>query len=272
MADISWSSIADIAKAGASIVNTAASTYAPYAQLSMQLEQAGAQKAAGIYQRGLYEVQAIDTEAMAAMRTDQAKRIAQIQATDMLQLAQLRADQEEKIASVQAGRRLQQAKIEALNYQMQGNKILRGLRATNAAVRARAAANGIDVGSGSAAGLQVANARTAMFDVGVTDLNALMARVMGFEDASAMLISGQQQSDMIRKVADTQARDLLMTTNEQASYTKYAAGRQAAELRMAGAFAEKSGGLLSGFTVTNAALEFTQNFRNPFPTIAKAFS
>ena len=225
--DISWQSVGEIAKAGASIINAGVSTYAPYAQLAMQIEQAGAQKAAGIYQRGLYEVQAIDT----------------------LALADVRADQAEKIATLQAGRRMEQAKLEARNFQIQGNKIMDNLRRTNAAVRARAAANGVDVGSGAALGIQDINTKTAMFDVGITDLNALMSRVMGFEDASNIFIAGKQT----------------------AQYTRYAASRQAAEMRLAGEFAEKSGGLLSNAAIVDAGTQFVQNFTNPFPTIAKAF-
>lgn len=220
-------SVADIFKTGASIVNTAVGTYSPYAQLSLQIEQAGRQKAAGIYQRGLYEVQAIDT----------------------LALADIKADQSVKIASLQAGRRLEQAKIEARNYQIQGNKILQGLRATNAAVRARAAANGVAINQGSAAGVQARNSQIASQDLGIMDLNALMARVMGFEDASNIYIAGRQTAD----------------------YDKFVAQRQAAELRLAGDFAERSGGLLSNATVVQGGLQFVQNFQNPFPTIAKAF-
>lgn len=227
MADLTWSNVADIAKTGASIINQGVSTYAPYAQLSLQLEQAGRQKAAGIYQRGLYEVQAIDT----------------------LALADIKADQSVKISSLQAGRRLEQAKIEARNYQIQGNKILQGLRATNAAVRARAAANGVAVGQGSAGGIEVRNAQYAAQDLGIMDLNALMARVMGYEDATNIYIAGRQT----------------------ANYDKFVAERQAAELRLAGEFAEKSGGLLSNASIVQGGIDFVKNFQNPFPTIAKAF-
>lgn len=224
---IDWQAAAKTAGDVAGVIGGAVSTYLPYQQLALQLEQAGAQKAAGIYQRGLFEVQAIDT----------------------LSLANIRADQEEKIATLQAGRRLQQANIEARNYQIQGNRLLRNLRATNAAVRARAAANGIDIGSGSAAQLQDVNTQTAMFDVGITDLNALMARVFGYEDATAMFITGKQT----------------------AQYTRYTAERQAAELRLAGEFAEKSGGLLSNAALVEGGIQFAQTVQNPFPTIAKAF-
>jgi len=217
----------DILKAGTQILNTAVGTYSPYAQLSLEIERAGRQKAAGIYQRGLNEVQAIDT----------------------LAIAEIRADQSIKIASLQAGRRLEQAKIEARNYQIQGNRILQGLRAANAAVRARAAANGVAVGQGSAGGIEVRNAQVAAQDMGITDLNALMARVMGFEDATNIYIAGRQT----------------------ANFETFVAQRQAAELRLAGDFAEKSGGLLSGATMVQGGMEFVRNFQNPFPTIAKAF-
>lgn len=222
--------IEDISKvitAGADVLNAGVNAYLPFAQLTAGIEAAGAQKAAGIYQRGLFEVQAIDT----------------------LALADIRADQEEKIATLQAGRRLKQANIEARNYQIQGNRMLKNLRATNAAVRARAAANGVSIASGSAAQLQDVNTQTAMFDVGLTDLNAMMARVFGYEDATAMYIMGKQQ----------------------AQYTRYGAERQAAELRLAGEFAEKSGGILSNAALVDTGVKFAQTFTNPFPTIMKAF-
>lgn len=222
-----FSDFANLASAGANVISTGVNAYLPYAQLSAGIEAAGAQKAAGIYQRGLFEVQAIDT----------------------LALADIRADQEEKIATLQAGRRLKQANIEARNYQIQANRMLKNLRATNAAVRARAAANGVSIASGSAAQLQDVNTQTAMFDVGITDLNAMMARVFGYEDATAMYIMGKQQ----------------------AQYTRYGAERQAAELRLAGEFAEKSGGMLSKAALVDTGVKFATTVTNPFPTIAKAF-
>ena len=224
---VTFGDIANFASAGASILNAGVSTYLPYAQLSEGIKAAGAQKAAGIYQRGLFEVQAIDT----------------------LALANIRADQEEKIATLQAGRRLQQANIEARNYQIQSNRMLKNLRATNAAVRARAAANGVSISSGSAAQLQDVNTQTAMFDVGITDLNSMMARVFGYEDATAMYITGKQS----------------------AQYTRFAADRQASELRLAGEFAEKSGGILSRAALVDTGVKFAQAVTNPFPTIAEAF-
>jgi hypothetical protein len=127
--------------------------------------------------------------------------------------------------------------------------MLKNLRATNAAVRARAAANGVSISSGSAAQLQDVNTQTAMFDVGITDLNSMMARVFGYEDATAMYITGKQS----------------------AQYTRFAADRQASELRLAGEFAEKSGGILSRAALVDTGVKFAQAVTNPFPTIAEAF-
>ena len=79
-------------------------------------------------------------------------------------------------------------------------------------------------------------------DVGITDLNALTARVLGYEDASAMFLAAEQQAELTTTAAETQAR----------------------QLKLAGEFAVKSGGLLSGATLTSGALEFAKTVRNPF--------
>lgn len=185
--------------------------------LSEGVRSAGAQKAASYYRQGLYEVQAIDT----------------------LSMAQLRADQDTKIAALQAGRRLKQAEIESRNYQIQANNLLRNLSRTNAAVRARAAANGVRL-EGSVTGIENTNTQVAMFDVGVSDLNALMARVLGFEDASNLMLAAQDQNRM----------------------NQYAAERQAAQMRLAGDFTVKSGGLLSDAQLFDSGLKFLKT--NPF--------
>lgn len=212
--------VKDIASTGFDIFNAAVGAASPYVGLAASIESAGAQKAAGIYRQAMYEVQAIDT----------------------LSLAQLRADQEEKITWLQAGRRLKQAELQSRNYQIQANNLLRNLSRTNAAVRARAAANGVRVAEGSAAAVQNANTQTAMFDVGVADLNALMARVMGFEDASNMVV----------------------TMRDNNRLNQYAAERQAAQMRMAGDFAVKSGGLLANASLLEGGIKFAQTVTNPF--------
>ena len=193
-------------------VGQVASAVAPFAQLSLGIKSAGQQKAAGIYQAGLYELQAIDT----------------------LALADIRAEQTERTATIQAGRRLIAARMQARNYQMQGNRLLRNMRATNAAIRARAAASGISIGSGSAYDLQNLNTRDAMFDLSISDYNALTARVFGFEDSATMYLQGIRQG----------------------LYDKYAAKTQANELRTAGKFAKKSGGLIANAQLVNTGMNF----------------
>lgn len=184
----------------------------PFIALSADIQKAGAQQAAAYYQQGLYEVQAYDT----------------------LRLAQIRTDMDQKYASVQAGRKLKQAEMQALNYTIQGNTLLRNMERTNAAVRARAAANGIVYNEGSAAGVQRSNVAATYRDVGITDLNALTARVMGYEDAGAMILAAKEQADLTMNAAETQAK----------------------QLKMAGDFAVKSGGLLSDASLTNGLLRF----------------
>lgn len=211
------SSFQDILETGGKILNAATgaiSAASPWLQLSADITKAGAQQAAAYYQQGLYEVQAIDT----------------------LRLAQIRTDQDQKYASIQAGRKLKQAEMQALNYTIAGNTLLRGMERANAAVRARAAANGTVSGEGSAASIQAANVGATYRDVGITNLNALTARIMGYEDASAMVLAAKEQADLTINAAETQAK----------------------QLRMAGEFAVKSGGLLSGVSFGEGVLRFAQ--------------
>ncbi len=207
----------DILDAGGKLLNTATGVLnaaSPYMQLSADIAKAGAQQAAGYYQQAMYEVQAIDT----------------------LRLAQIRTDQDQKYASIQAGRKLKQAEMQALNYTIAGNTLLRGMERANAAVRARAAANGTVSNEGSAASIQAANVGATYRDVGITNLNALTARIMGYEDASAMVLAAKEQADLTMNAAETQAK----------------------QLRMAGDFAVKSGGLLSGVSFGEGVLRFAQ--------------
>lgn len=193
---------------------------APYAALLTDMAKAESQKAAAYYTQGLYEVQAADT----------------------LRLAQIRADQDEKYANIQAGRKLKQAEMQAVNYTIAGNTLLRNMERANAAVRARAAANGVVYSEGSAAGVQAENVAATYRDVGVTNLNALTARLLGFEDASAMVLAAKEQKELTMNAAETQAK----------------------QMRLAGEFAVKSGGLLAGATLTTGALEFAKTVKNPF--------
>ncbi len=215
-----FSDVAGIANTAFQVFNAATGAAAPYIGLAQGIQSAGAQRTAGIYRQAMYEVQAIDTLAM----------------------AQLRADQETKIAALQSGRRLKQAQIQSQNYQIQANNLLRNLSRTNAAVRARAAANGVRVNEGSSLGVQQANTNVAIFDVGVADMNALMAKVMGFEDASNLLLAARDSNRL----------------------NQYAAERQASQLRMAGDFSVKSGGLLANAQLVDTGLKFAQTVTNPF--------
>lgn len=153
-----------------------------------------------------------------------------LQARDTLAISQVRADMSEQYAAIQAGRTLKKAEIEAQNYTIAGNTLLKNMRATNATVRARAAASGVVLGEGSVQGVQRENVAATMRDVGISDYNALTARVMGFEDASAM----------------------LQSTDYQNTLNLYSARSQAGQLDFAGSSARKSAGILANATLTNS--------------------
>jgi len=157
-----------------------------------------------------------------------------LQARDTLMVSEVRADMAEQYATIQAGRTLKRAEMESLNYTIAGNTLLKNMRATNAAVRARAAASGVVVGEGSNLGVQRENVAATMRDVGISDLNALTARVMGFEDASAMLESTEYQNML----------------------TMYSARSQAGQLNFAGDAARRSGGLMANATLARAGIEY----------------
>lgn len=159
-----------------------------------------------------------------------------VSARDALVVAEVRADMSEQYAAIQAGRTLKKAQIEAQNYQIAGNTLLKNLRATNASMRARAAASGIAYGEGSAAAVQRENTRNTMMDVGVADLNALTARVYGFEDASAMIQSTEYQNFL----------------------NNYTAQRQAGQYEMAGNAARQQGGLLANYTLAQGAVNYAR--------------
>jgi len=159
-----------------------------------------------------------------------------LQARDNLAVAEVRAEMSDQYAQIQAGRMLKKAQVEAQNYQIAGNQLLKNLRATNATARARAAASGVAFGEGSAAAIQRENVQATMFDVGIADLNALTARVLGFEDAAAM----------------------IQSTDYQNFLNVFAAQRQAGQFTQAGKAARQQAGLLAGATLTRGAIEFAQ--------------
>lgn len=166
-----------------------------------------------------------------------------VQARDNLAIASVRADMDNQYAQIQAGRTLKKAENEAMNYQIAGNSLLKNLRATNASMRARAAASGVVVDQGSFAGVARENVAATMRDVGIADLNALTAKVLGFEDASAMIQSTQYQSFL----------------------TNFAAQRQAGQYEMAGTAARQQGNLLSGYTLTKGAFDFAKTYAPSTP-------
>lgn len=161
-----------------------------------------------------------------------------LQARDTLAIANVRAEMDTLYTNIQAGRTLKKAEIEAQNYQIAGNTLLKNLRATNAAARARAAASGVALGSGSIEAVQRENVAATYRDVGIADLNALTARVMGFEDATAMLQSTEYQNIL----------------------NLFSAERQAGQYQQAGTAARQAGGLLAGATLTEGAIKFGKSY------------
>lgn len=154
------------------------------------------------------------------------------QARDTLAIAEVKAEYSDQYAMIQAGRSLMRSEMEALNYKIAGNQLLKNLRRTNAAIRARAAANGVAFGEGSMLALQGENTGATMRDVGIADLNALTAQVLGFQDATAM----------------------LQSTEYQTYLNLYQAQRQAGGLEAAAAATRKYGGLMADIQLANSAL------------------
>lgn len=199
----SWGSIAGAgAMAGAGLLSSIGSAYASQAQ--------------GYYQQTAYAMQA----------------------TENMRMAGLRADKAVEYAKLQSDRREMQTEFEVLNYKVQGNTLLRNLAKTNAAARARAAANGVQLGSGSAMSIQEANATNTFRDVGLTDLSAMVARIFGEEDATNILKAGFDNAFYEREAAIGNTQTLLN----------------------AGSTATKTGGLLATATLTEGALGFAKTF------------
>ena len=122
---------------------------------------------------------------------------------------------------------------------MAGNQILKNVRNANSAARARAAANGVQLGSGSIEAVQRENTAAGLRDVAVANLNALAAKVFGFEDASAMIESSQIQNIMNR----------------------YAAATNSQQMELAGSAGIKQAGLLSNAKLFDAGVSFAKTFK-----------
>lgn len=161
-----------------------------------------------------------------------------LQARNSLAIAEIRGDYDEQYAMIQAGRTLKKAEIEAMNYKMAGNQILKNVRNANSAARARAAANGVQLGSGSIEAVQRENTAAGLRDVAVADYNAIAAKVFGFEDASAMIESSQIQNIL----------------------NKYAAATQTQQLELAGSAGIKQAGLLSSAKLSNSVVQGIRTF------------
>lgn len=159
-----------------------------------------------------------------------------LQARDTLAVAEVRADLDETYAAVQTGRMLQKAETDARNWQIAGNTLLRNMRQTNAALRARAAASGVALGAGSIEAVQRENVAATMRDVDVAELNAMSARVLGFEDASA----------------------LLQSTELQNTLNLFQAERQAGQYGQAAGAARRAGGMLANFTLARGVMNLAK--------------
>jgi hypothetical protein len=77
------------------------------------------------------------------------------------------------------------------------------------------------------------NVEAVMRDVNIADLNALTAKVLGFEDASAM----------------------LQSTDIQNTLSLYSARSQSGQFEFAGTTARKAGGMLAGATLARGGVE-----------------
>ncbi|MEY4338109.1 MAG: hypothetical protein RL680_1004 [Actinomycetota bacterium] len=156
-----------------------------------------------------------------------------LQARNTLAVAEVNSQFSQQYATIQAGRTLKKAEIDALNYKVAGNSLLKNMRATNASIRARAASSGVVVGEGSFQNVQNENVRNTMFDVGITDLSALTARVMGFEDATAM----------------------MQSTEAQNTINLFSAQQQAGQYTQAGSASRSTGGLMATQTLVKAGIQ-----------------
>ena len=165
------------------------------------------------------------------------------QASSNLYLAGLRADKEIEYADIQFRRKQFQTQMDQINYKIAANSLLQDLRKTNAAVRARAAANGVVIGEGSAMGVQTQNVMDTYRDVGLVDLSALAARVFGMEDATNILKAGYDSAFYEREAAISNAKALLQ----------------------GGSAAARQGGLLGNISMIEAGTKFARTF--PFDAI-----
>jgi len=161
-----------------------------------------------------------------------------VQAQEALRMAGLRADKTVEYGEAAFQRNLMKIEYDTINYKIQANTQLNQLRRTNAAILARGYASGVVGTQGSIAGIRGVNVREVYQDVGSTDLNAMTARILGLEDATAMLKSSYDSAFYDRESAISNARTLEKT----------------------GDIAAKSGGLLASAQLMSSATNFAQTF------------
>lgn len=161
-----------------------------------------------------------------------------VQAQENLRLAGLRADKAVEYAEINAGRKLFQTQLDQLNYKVQANSILESLGRANSAARARFAANGVDYGSGAAYAVQKANVKAAYQNIGINNLSALAARVMGMEDATQILKAGYDSAFYEREAAIAGTETMLK----------------------AGGYAAKGGSLLGDVQLVKSGVDFAKTF------------
>jgi hypothetical protein len=161
-----------------------------------------------------------------------------IQAQENLRLAGLRADKVVEYGEAAFKRNLMKIEYDSINYKIQANTQLAQLRKANATALARGYASGVVATEGTYGGIRAANVRAAAQDIAITDLNAMTAKILGFEDATAMLQSSYDSAFYDREAAIANSRTAQRT----------------------GDIAVKSGGLMAGVQLATSATNFAMTF------------
>ena len=161
-----------------------------------------------------------------------------IQAQENLRLAGLRADKVVEYGEAAFKRNLMKIEYDSINYKIQANTQLAQLRKSNATALARGYASGVVATEGTYGGIRGANVRAAFQDISITDLNAMTARILGYEDATAMLQSSYDSAFYDREAAISNSRTAQRT----------------------GDIAVKSGGLMAGVQLATSATNFAMTF------------
>lgn len=161
-----------------------------------------------------------------------------LQAQENLRMAGLRADKVVEYGEASFKRNLMKIEYEAINYKIQANAQLAQLRRANATALARGYASGVVATEGTYGGIRASNVRQAFQDISITDLNAMTAKILGLEDATA----------------------LLQSSYDSAFYDREAAIVNAGTLQRTGDIAAKSGGLMAGVQLAKSTTDFAMTF------------